>query len=202
MSRDGVACDSPPHAIVLWGTATVASPKSWGSKMFRVIAVVACGFSVAACSVMPSLNFFKRSESTEAVRFESAPPGAEVKTSSGQSCRTPCELTVPASAEFTATFTLRPYKPQTITVGPEMTAGADAPRLSPNPVYADLHSAGPPKRNKPVASAKPRATRTANAAAAAAPASADPAAAASTEPAPSSAAQGATWPATDVGRPQ
>src|SRR5215813_3005914 len=161
----------PPHAVVMWGTATVASPKSWGSNMRRVIAVVACGLSVAACSVMPDLNFFKRREATEALRFESAPPGAEVKTSSGQSCRTPCELTVQANAEFTATFTLKPYKPQTITIGPEMAAGADAARLSPNPVYAEFNAA---KRNKPVASAKPPAKRTANAASAAAPASAEP----------------------------
>src|SRR5438128_10831179 len=170
--------------------------------MCRVIAVVACGFSLAACSVMPSLNFFKRSESTEALRFESAPAGAEVKTSSGQSCRTPCELTVQANAEFTATFTLKPYKPQTITIRPEMAEGADAPRLSPNPVYAEMNSAAPSKRHKPVASAKPRATRTANAAAAPASPSADPATAASTEPAPPSASQGAAWPANDLGRPQ
>src|SRR5262245_30039538 len=103
---------SPPHAVVMWGRAIVASPKAWGSNMRRVIAVVACGLSVAACSVMPDLNLFKRREATEALRFESAPPGAEVKTSSGQSCRTPCELTVQANTAFTATFTLKPYKPQ------------------------------------------------------------------------------------------
>jgi hypothetical protein len=164
--------------------------------MSRVIAVVACGLSVAACSVMPNLNFFKRSETTEAVRFESAPPGAEVKTSSGQSCLTPCELTVQANTEFTATVTLKPYKPQTIAIRPEMADGADAPRLSPNPVYAELN---PSKRKKPVASAKPAATRTANAASAAAPVTAEPATAASTEPMPSSAPQGAAWPA-NVGR--
>src|SRR5262245_48960627 len=167
--------------------------------MSRVIAVVACGLSVAACSVMPNLNFFKRSEATEALRFESAPPGAEVKTSSGQSCLTPCELTVQANAEFTATFTLKPHKPQTITVRPETAAGADAPRLSPNPVYAEFNAA---KRNKPVASAKPPAKRTANAASAAAPASAEPVTAESTEPMPSSASQGATWPANALGRAQ
>jgi hypothetical protein len=164
--------------------------------MSRVIAVIACGFSVAACSVMPNLNFFKRSETTEALRFESAPPGAEVKTSSGQSCLTPCELTVQANAEFTATFTLKPYKPQTITIRPETVAGADAPRLSPNPVYAEFHAA----KRKPVASAKPAAARTANAASP--PVSAEPATPASTEPMPSSAPQGAVWPANDLGRPQ
>jgi hypothetical protein len=189
-------CGSPPHAIVMWGTATIASHLLSGFNMSRVIAVVACGLSVAACSVMPNLNFFKRSETTEALRFESAPPGAQVKTSSGQSCVTPCELKVQASAEFTATFTLKPYKPQTITVRPEMAAGADAPQLSPNPVYAELN---PSKRSKPVASAKPAASRTANAASAAAAVSAEPTTAASTEPMPSSAPRGAAWPANDLG---
>ena len=188
-------CGSPPHAMG-YGDCSVAFVV--GSNMSRVIAVVACGLSVAACSVMPNLNFFKRSETTEALRFESAPPGAQVKTSSGQSCLTPCELAVQANAEFTATFTLKPYKPQTITIRPEMAAGADAPRLLPNLVYADLN---PSKRGKPVASAKPAATRTANADSAAAAVSAEPTTAASTEPMPSSAPQGAAWPA-DLGRPQ
>jgi hypothetical protein len=148
---------------------------------------------------MPNLNFFKRSETTEALRFESAPPGAEVKTSSGQNCLTPCELTVQANAEFTATFTLKPYKPQTITIRPEMAAGADAPRLSPNPVYAEFNRS---KRNKPVAATKPAATRTANAASATAPRTAEPTTAASSESFPSSAPQDTVWPANDPGRPQ
>src|SRR5713101_543492 len=60
--------------------------------MSRIIAVVACGFTVAACSALPSLDFLKSSPPTAALRFESEPPGAEVKAS-GQTCRTPCELT-------------------------------------------------------------------------------------------------------------
>jgi hypothetical protein len=172
-----------------------ASLLSWGPIMSRVITVVVCGLSVAACSAMPNLNFFKRSETTEALRFESAPSGAQVKTSSGQSCITPCELKVSAKDEFTATFTLKPYKPQTIPVRPEMAAGADAPQLSPNPVYADLN---PSKRSKPVASAKPAATRTANAASGAA-GVAEPTTAASTEPMPSSPPRAAAWPANELG---
>jgi hypothetical protein len=167
-----------------------------GSNMSRVIAVVACGLSVAACSVMPNLNFFKRSETTEALRFESAPPGAEVKTSSGQSCLTPCELTVQAKTEITATFELKGYEPQTVSIRPEIVAGSDAARLAPNPVHAELHAAK--NRKKPAVSAKPAATRSANAAAASAPvtASADPATAESAPPMPSSA------PLSDPRRPQ
>ncbi len=38
--------------------------------MSRVLAVVACGFTVAACSAIPSLDFLKSSPPTAALRFE------------------------------------------------------------------------------------------------------------------------------------
>ena len=39
-------------------------------------------------------ELLKSSPATEALRIESEPPGADARTSHGQSCRTPCELTV------------------------------------------------------------------------------------------------------------
>ena len=45
------------------------------------------------------------------MRFESEPQGAEVKTS-GQTCRTPCELTVQVAPEMSATFALNGYQPE------------------------------------------------------------------------------------------
>ncbi|MGA7486825.1 MAG: PEGA domain-containing protein, partial [Xanthobacteraceae bacterium] len=73
--------------------------------MSRVIAVMACGFTVAACSTsMPSLEFLKSAPQAEALRIESEPPGAEAKISSGQSCRTPCELTVEGGGEHSITL--------------------------------------------------------------------------------------------------
>ncbi len=107
--------------------------------MSRVIAVVACGFTVAACSAsMPSLNFLSSSPPSEALRFESEPAGAEVKTSLGQTCRTPCELTVQVAPEMSATFALSGYQPQTISVRSEASGGLSAPRLAPNPVHVEL----------------------------------------------------------------
>ncbi len=94
-------------------------PKWWDLTMSRVIAVVACGFTLAACSTsMPSMNlsFLKSSPATEALRIESDPPGADAKTSQGQSCRTPCELTVQTSDELSVTLALNGYQPQTVTV--------------------------------------------------------------------------------------
>jgi hypothetical protein len=119
---------------------------------------------------MPSLNFLSSSPPTEALRFESEPPGAEVKTSSGQTCRTPCELAVQVAPELSATFALNGYQPQTVSVRSEASSGLSSPRLAPNPVYAELRpGAAPPAKklikkkpavaavraNSPVASAAP-----------------------------------------------
>ena len=105
--------------------------------MSRVIAVVVCGFTVAACSgSIPGLDFLKSSPPTAALQFESEPPGAEVKAS-GQTCRTPCELTVQVT-ELSATFALKGYQPQTISVRSETSGVLSAPRFVPNPVHADL----------------------------------------------------------------
>jgi hypothetical protein len=168
-----------------------------GFDMSRVIAVVACGFSLAACSAtMPSLNFGSSSPPTEAVRFESEPPGADVKTSLGQTCRTPCELTLQAGNEFSSTFTLKDHQPQTVSIRPEMGAGSDTPRLSPNPVYAELKkvAAAPSKKKKkpvPVAAKKPAAPVTASAAPA--PSTAEPPPMPSTPP-PEAAASATNYP--------
>jgi hypothetical protein len=137
--------------------------------MSRVIAVTACGFVLAACSMsMPGLDFFKSTPTTEALRLESEPPGADARTPQGQSCRTPCELTVTAATETAISFSLAGYQPQTIPVRPEPPPGLIDPnlmvRLSPNPVYAELVPNGrlpqqkkkaSPPRKRPVASRPP-----------------------------------------------
>ena len=104
--------------------------------MSRVIGLIACGFTLSACSAsVPSLDFLKSSPANTALRFESVPPGAEVKVS-GQTCRTPCELNLQV-AEVSATFTRRGYQPQTISVGSE--GGVfSAAQFVPNPVHVDL----------------------------------------------------------------
>jgi hypothetical protein len=127
--------------------------------MSRVIVVVACGFTVAACSAMPSLDFLKSPPPTAALRFESEPAGAEVKAS-GQTCRTPCELTVQVTPELPATFALKGYQPQTISVRSETSGVFSAPRFVPNPVHADLRQVAVPakkriKRKPPTSAAVP-----------------------------------------------
>jgi hypothetical protein len=123
--------------------------------MSRVIAVVACGLSLAACSAsMPSLSFLSSSPPTEALCIESAPPNAEAKTSLGQTCRTPCELKVEAAKELTVSLTIAGYQPQTVNVRPGTPSGQEpdaAPsRLAPNPIYVELAPVqAAPTKNKP-----------------------------------------------------
>jgi hypothetical protein len=126
-----------------------------GTTMSRVIAIAACGLLVAACSMsMPSLDFFRSGPATEVLRIESEPPGADARTAEGQSCRTPCELTVASTGEVAISFALQGYNPQTINVRAEAPPAASyaeaAPptRMQPNPVYAELTPAGPPRQKK------------------------------------------------------
>lgn len=108
---------------------------------------------------MPSMDFFRSGPATEVLRIESEPPGADARTAEGQSCRTPCELTVPATGEVAISFALQGYNPQTINVRAEAPAAASyaeasPARMQPNPVYAELTPSGPSRQKKK--SAPPR----------------------------------------------
>jgi len=94
---------------------------------------------------MPSFDFFKSEPSTETLRIESEPPGADARTAQGQNCRTPCELVVPAGGDTAISFALNGYQPLTIPVRIEQPGGTGSgiePRLQPNPVYAELQPTG------------------------------------------------------------
>jgi hypothetical protein len=165
--------------------------------MYRVIAIVGGALALAACSSTPdwmSLDGLKPGPVMDTVRFESEPPGADVKTASGQTCKTPCALALPSDAPQTVTFTLNGYLPETDQLEVISTTGS-APQLRPNPVLAELQPAPPPpKPVKKPARRKPAAKKPAAAKPAAAkPMAAKPAAAA---PAPAAAAPAASspWP--------
>jgi PEGA domain-containing protein len=177
--------------------------------MSRVLALVACGFTLAACSTslsslsLPSMDFFKSSPPTETVRIESQPPGAEAKTTQGQTCRTPCEMTVQTEGNVSVTVALNGYQPQTVPLHSENVqtgeSSASTAKLAPNPVYVELQANPPPpvkKRKTATVKRKPTATAEAPAAAtqsAAATASPPPMTA---EPAPCSVnANAYPWPA-------
>ena len=104
-----------------------------------VVAAVA-GVSLTGCSSALSSN--SSSEQLQALKFESDPMGAEVRTTQGETCKTPCELTV-ASHEQPVTITKNNYVPQTvqITLGPQPDHSFwenPPPTLVPNPVHVVL----------------------------------------------------------------
>jgi len=147
--------------------------------MRRVAFVAVCGLTLVACT--SGSDIFKTEPQTLTLQFESEPQGAEVKTSGGQTCRTPCALAIPAS-ELAATFTLKGYKPQTIPVKvipPDITMDDKSPRFNPSPVYAELEATGPVKKPAPKKPAAPRRPPATVAPQASQPASPPPAAGAS-----------------------
>jgi hypothetical protein len=103
-----------------------------------------------------SLDGLKPAPLVDTVRFESEPPGAEAKTASGQTCRTPCALALPAETPQTVTFTLTGYEPDTESLEVLNQTGSP-PTLRPNPVVVELTAAAPPPKpakkraRKPVA---------------------------------------------------
>jgi hypothetical protein len=139
--------------------------------MYRVIAIVGAGLVLAACST-DSKNPFGFEPAKDTIRFESEPPGAEAKTSTGETCRTPCALAMPADKPFTVTFTLTGYQPDTEQL--QITSMDDGTsKLRPNPVLVQLTAVPKPKkkvhRKKTTAKPKPAAAAPAPAATSAPP---------------------------------
>lgn len=164
--------------------------------MYRVIAIIGGALALAACTSSSDLgDLFKSAPTMDTVRFESEPPGADAKTSNGQTCKTPCALALPTAGPLSVTFTLAGYQPVSEDIEVIQNTGTP-PSLRPNPVVVELSPAPPPPAKKPVrrrpAAKKPATPKPAAAQPAApAPAAAQPAAPAA--PAP----QGASpWPST------
>ena len=59
-----------------------------------VVVAAVVGVSLTGCSSALSSN--SSSEQLQTLKFESDPLGAEIRTTQGQTCKTPCELTVPS----------------------------------------------------------------------------------------------------------
>ena len=129
--------------------------------MFRVVLVACSGLILAACSSTPDwmpetpswmsdTKMFsadawsiKTGAQMETVRFESTPPGAEAKTSTGQACRTPCALALPGDKPVTVNFALNGYYPATEQIA-NFDMGDGTTALRPNPVLVELTQAPPP----------------------------------------------------------
>lgn len=161
--------------------------------MYRVIAIIGGALALAACSSTSDwMDSLKPGPAMDTVRFESEPPGAEAKTSNGQTCRTPCALALPVSGPLTVTFTLAGHQPETEALEVIENTGSP-PTFRPNPVVVELSVAPPQgKPGRKPAAKKPAAKKPATKKPAAA---AAPAAPAPTQAAP--AQQGSSpWPST------
>ena len=139
-----------------------------------------------------NLDALKPAPAMDTVRFESEPPGAEAKTSNGQSCRTPCALALPTNAPIAVTFTLNGYQPESENIEP-VSSDIGTPGLRPNPVQVELTPAPPsakpvkkPAAKKKTVAAKPAAKPKASTMRTSAP----------TEAAPAQQQAPAPWPAT------
>jgi len=121
------------------------SPRPVIARCFATAIAAAGGAVLAGCS-----GFFPGAPPIP-VEFQSTPSGAEARTSMGQSCKTPCSISVPAPEDdFTVSFTLNHFQPMTILVRMTRTAGgALTPpftSLNLNPVIAQLEPVAPPPR--------------------------------------------------------
>jgi hypothetical protein len=118
--------------------------------MRRFIVIAAAGLSLAGCSSM-SLDAFKPAPPTAQVQLESTPPGVDARTSLGPSCRTPCSVTVtPPDSGFSVTFSQDRMLPVTVPVRVNHVGdnwiSSGTVTVDPDPVFAELHPAGPPPR--------------------------------------------------------
>lgn len=156
--------------------------------MRRVISFALAGVSVlgatslAGRSSMSSMSWdmFKSAPPSVQVRLESNPPGADATTSLGGGCKTPCTVSVPApEAPFTVAFALPKHQPVSVPVNVIRNPGDFTTPASvttdPDPVFAELQPALPPKPvRKPHRPKKPKPAAPAAAPAAAAPVAASP----------------------------
>ena len=143
----------------MWRFAAV-----WVTVMRRVIVIALSGAALAGCSSF-SLDSFKPAPQVVQIQLESVPSGAEARTSAGQTCKTPCSISVPATdAGFSVTFGLPKFHPETVPVQviniPGELGSPDILKAEPNPVVVQLRPAGPPPKAVRAKPKKPKPPKT------------------------------------------
>ncbi|MBR0827703.1 hypothetical protein JQ596_19425 [Bradyrhizobium manausense] len=141
--------------------------------MRRVIASAIAAVSLAGCSSV-SWDMFKSTPPPVQVQLESSPPGADAVTSLGPGCKTPCSVTIPApDAPFTVSYALNKHQPASVPVNVIKNPGDFSTPATvttdPNPVFAQLAPAAPPKPVKKPHRPKPKKPKPTAAAPAASP---------------------------------
>ena len=100
----------------------------------RVAVITLAGLSLAACASITR-------GTTDQVSIMSNPPGAEVRTTNGLQCITPCSLPISRKTEFVATFTKEGYEPMSVPVVTRV-AGAGAAGFVGNAVVGGVIGMG------------------------------------------------------------
>ena len=132
----------------------------------RALAVVTCSLGLASCSsfAMPSFEAFKPKPRGALLIVESNPTGAEARASLGKTCHTPCSMLIGVADDFTVSFALDGYMPQTLTVHSTMAESVlmltvPQPVLEPAYLLAKLEPVKPdasprkPSKQRPVSAA-------------------------------------------------
>jgi hypothetical protein len=122
----------------------------------RIIVVVAVALGLAGCSSFSMPDMLKSTPPSATIQLESLPAGAEARASSGETCKTPCSLSVAAAENFSVTFSLPKYQPETVPVQIIRDPSGPGVVVDPNPVYAELQPALPTKKG---AKAAPKAKK-------------------------------------------
>jgi hypothetical protein len=144
----GRACEA---AAGRWPAAVPPRVRPAAPARNRAVAVVIAGLGLASCGTTVSTTVtdaFKQKPTTTLMLIESNPAGATAKTSMGQTCKTPCTMLISIGNDFTVTFTLDGYVPQTLPVHATMSAGgwttAPSPVLDPGSLFPTLEPVKPP----------------------------------------------------------
>ena len=131
------------------------------SRVKLIVAATAAvmGIALGGCSgAMPEwMSSQPPGPQMQSLRFESDPPGADVRTAKGGTCQTPCTLPVPTENQ-SVSFEKPGFEPQTVQVisresGDQSTfsgmfGGTPPHTLAPNPVQVVMISEPPPPRPK------------------------------------------------------
>jgi len=127
-------------------------------KLSGASALSICDLSIASCSSVsvPGFDAIKQKPENTFLLIQSSPSGAEARSSLGATCRTPCTMSIGSGSDFTVSYSLDGYVPQTLTVHSSNSAGgfmtAPSPMVNPNPVFATLEPVAPQaKATKPPA---------------------------------------------------
>ena len=102
--------------------------------MLKIIICVAAVVSLTGCATITR-------GTTSQLQIISDPSGADVRTTLGQTCVTPCTLTVSRKDEFSVSFSAPGYEPASVSVRSQI-AGAGAAGVAGNLLFGGIIGVG------------------------------------------------------------